>query len=188
MNLLKRWRKNGNGNVIVRRADETRETPPLARWRDLREQIDRAFDRVWRDFDRVWRDFERDPWSALARLPEPMGLTGMTVWNWPAVDVGEDDKAVTIRVDVPGLDEKDLDIELSGNLLTIRGSREDEWSESRWGVRRRERVSGSFVRTISLPSYVDADKIQARYDKGTLTITVPKLPGQGPRRVPITSG
>lgn len=185
MNLLKRWRGhdrnnasgNGGGNAIVEHRGDHRGLSKFRDLGDFRKQIDRAFDRVWRDFD-------RDPWTALTSLPEQLG----SISNWPAVDLAEDEKAVTLRVDVPGLDEKDLDVEVSGNMLTIRGSREDEWSGKKHGVRRRERISGSFARTITLPSYVDTAKVEAKYDKGTLTVTVPKIPGQGPKRVPVTVG
>lgn len=179
MNLLKKWRKSGReneGNALVKQRADGGEGGGLSRLRDFREQIDRTFDRVWREFD-------RNPWSALSTLPGQLG--GLS--NWPAVDMAEDDKAVTVRLDVPGLDERDLDVEVSGSLLTIRGQRKDEWSDQRGGVRRRERVSGSFARTITLPSYVDGEKVEARYDKGTLTIAVPKIPGRGPKRVAVTS-
>ena len=183
MNLLKKWRKQNDGEnrALVKHG---RSEEGLARIRDFRDKIDNAFDRIWRQWD-------RDPWSALKTLPQQFGSLahfGGGLANWPAVDMAEDEKSVTLRVDVPGLDEKDLDVEVSGNLLSIRGSRQDEWDENKHGVRRRERISGSFARTLTLPSYVDAQKIEARYDKGTLHITVPKVPGQGPKRVRILPG
>jgi len=183
MNLLKKWRKreHGDGNALVKhgRGGEQGLSRPGDFREHFREQIDRAFDRVWKDFD-------RDPWSALSTLPEQ--LSSLSSWNWPAVDMAEDDRAITLRVDVPGLDEKDLEVEVSGNLLTVRGSRRDEWDERKHGVRRRERVSGSFARTITLPQYADGANVEARYDKGTLTVTVPKVPGKGPKRVAVTAG
>jgi HSP20 family protein len=177
MKLLKRWREQdrvGSGSNAIIRHNQHRG---LTKADDFRKQIDRAFDRVWREFD-------RDPWTALTSLPEELG----SLSNWPAVDQAEDEHAITLRVDVPGLDEKDLDVEVSGNLLTIRGSREDEWNGKKHGIRRRERVSGSFARAITLPPYVDTGKVEAKYEKRTLAITVPKIPGQGPRRVQVTSG
>lgn len=180
MNILKKWRKQpepGNEpNTLVKHRPTGGDGGGLARFRDFREQIDRTFDRVWREFD-------RDPWSALSTLPNQLG--GLS--NWPAVDMAEDDNTVTLRVDVPGLDQKELDVEVSGNLLTIRGQRQDEWTDKQGGVRRRERVSGSFARTITLPSYADGEKVEASYNKGTLTINIPKVPGQGPKRVRVTA-
>ena len=91
-----------------------------------------------------------------------------------------------VEKSVPGLDEDDLEVHVSGRQLTIHGSRTDEWDDSRHGLRRRERVSGSFTRTITQPPYADTQNIEARYEKGTLHITVPKLPGHAPRRVKVT--
>lgn len=146
---------------------------------------DRGAGDLWRDFGRDPWDLVRDPWSMFDRLSERLGALAAP---WPAVDVSEDDNAVTVHCDVPGLDAKDLDVRVSGNLLTVSGSRQDEWSDKKGGVRRRERVSGSFSRTITLPAYVDADRVEARYDKGTLTVTVPKIPGKGPRRIAVQGG
>jgi HSP20 family protein len=176
MNLLKRWRKHENGGgsaggtTALSRRGEHGFDDVFSR---MRGELDRTFDRLW-----------KDPWSA---LDDSFGLPStLNTFNaWPAVDVSEDDHAVTLRVDVPGLDEKDLDVEASGNLLTIRGSREEEHADGKH--RRRERLTGSFVRTVTLPSYVDASALEARYDKGVLTITAPKQPGKGPRRVKVSS-
>jgi HSP20 family protein len=99
--------------------------------------------------------------------------------------VSEDDRGVTVRVDVPGLEPKDLDVDVSGNVLTIRGSRSEEHEDKRH--HRRERVSGSFVRSIPLPAHVDAAALEARYDKGVLTVTAPRIPGKGPKRVAVTA-
>jgi len=144
--------------------------------------LDRGFDQLWGDFDRNPWSLVRDPWSTLNQMSERLSALAA----WPAVDVSEDEQAVTVHCDVPGMDAKDLDVQLSGNLLTVSGSRKDEWSDKSRGVRRQERVSGSFSRTITLPGYVSADQLEAAYDKGTLTVTVPKVPGKGPRRVPVT--
>ena len=173
MNLLKRWRKhNGGGNAGGGAALANRGGDGADLLSRLRGEVDQAF-------ERVWRDFGRDPWSALNSFDLP------TFNAWPAVDVNEDDRAVTLRADVPGLDEKDLDVEVSGNRLTIRGSREEAHEDK--ANRRHERVTGSFVRTVTLPSYVDPAGVEARYDKGVLTVTVPKIPGRGPKRVSVSA-
>jgi len=127
-------------------------------------------------FERLWHGLESHPlahWGA-----EVGGL-------WPALDMVETDKEVTIAVDVPGMDPKDIDIEVSGNRLTLRGQRSDERSDNKGGVYRRERHSGSFERTVTLPDYADADKIEARYQNGTLTLRIPKVEGRGPKRVQV---
>jgi HSP20 family protein len=162
MNLLKKWRNSdrsdGNRTTALTKHDGGSDW-----FSRMRGEIDQAFDRFWT--------------GDLASLP---------AFNaWPAVDMSEDEDKLTLRVDVPGLDEKDVDIEISGNLLTIRGSREQEHTDSKH--RRRERLSGSFARTVTLPSYVDMAKVEARYDKGVLTLTAPKMPGKGPRRVKVSA-
>jgi HSP20 family protein len=184
MKLLSKWRKgDGNGGraLTTRRDGGGQGFKGLGRFRD---EVDKVFDRVWRDFD-------RDPWSAMTRWPDwssDFGRLGAAAnVSWPAIDMAEDEKAVTLRVDVPGLDEKDLDVSVSGGTLTISGSRADEWEDKGKGVFRRERVAGSFSRSVQLPSYVDPDKLEARYEKGTLTLIVPKVPGKGPRRVKVTA-
>lgn len=104
---------------------------------------------------------------------------------WPAVDVTEDERTLTVRADLPGLEAKDVDIEVSGNLLTLRSSRAQEHKEGDGGRYRHERYAGAFARTISLPPYADAERAEARYDNGVLTVTVPRVPGAAPKRVPV---
>jgi HSP20 family protein len=181
MNLVKRilkrdndhGRGHGHGTALA-----NRRGGPLGR----RDRF--GFDKLLQGFHDFDRDLWSNPWSAFERMGEQ--LNALSNWsNWPAVDVSEDDNTVTVRCDVPGLDPKDLDVRVSGNLLTVSGSRQHEWSDKKHGLRQQERVSGSFSRTITLPSYVDAEKVEARYDKGTLTVNVPKVPGKGPRRVTV---
>jgi HSP20 family protein len=177
MSLLQKRQKkkqgDGHSGTMVRRAPNGGE---LIRGSDYRRQVDRALELLWREFD-------RDPIRALGTIPSQLE----SLAEWPAVDIAEDDKALTLRIDVPGLDPKDVNVEISGNMLTIQGQREDEWTENERRVRRRERVSGSFARTITLPSYVDASKAEASYKNGTLTITISKIEGKGPKRVPVTA-
>ncbi len=132
----------------------------------FRHDMDDAFDRMWRTLQSSW--------------PKP-------AMEWPAIDIDEDDKLLCVRVDTPGIKPKDVEVELSGNQLTIRGSRESERRETKGSVHHHERISGRFYRTIPLPEYVDTSKIEARYDNGVLNIQIPKVPGRGPRRIPITA-
>lgn len=128
--------------------------------------------------NRTWHAFEREPLSVFNDFSA-----------WPAIDVAEDEKNLTLRVDVPGLRAKDLEVEASGNLLTVRGQREEEWKDQkRGGSYRHERFAGSFSRTITLPSYVNSDKIDAKYDQGVLVLTIAKIPGAGPKRVAVRAG
>jgi HSP20 family protein len=170
MKALSRLRKEGNGGEGVL---ETMETG-LARFRD---EMDRMIDRFWR---RPWE-------SPFSLFTESMAWPELKApWGaWPAIDIAEDDKAVVIRADVPGLEAKDVAVEVSGNALTIRGSREEEETQKTANVTRHERRFGKFERMITLPPHVDAGKVEAKYEKGTLTITVPRIPGEGPKRVEV---
>jgi len=181
MNLVKRLFRHddnhGRGTALAKR-----EGGGLLSRRD-QSGFKRGLDHLWRDVEHDPWSLVRDPWSTLERMGEQLDALS----RWPAVDVSEDDHAVTIHCDVPGMDAEDLDVRVSGDLLTVSGSRRDERSDDRRGVRLQERVSGSFSRTIPLPGYVDAEKLEARYEKGTLTVTVPKVLGKGPRRVAVTA-
>jgi HSP20 family protein len=100
---------------------------------------------------------------------------------WPAagaiavdVDMSETDKEVRVTADLPGVDEKDLDISLSDDCLIIKGEKKSEKEEKNGGRYYVERSYGAFERRIALPCEVDADKVKAEYKKGVLTITMPK--------------
>ncbi|MFA5040136.1 MAG: Hsp20/alpha crystallin family protein [Bdellovibrionales bacterium] len=92
-----------------------------------------------------------------------------------AIDVKEDDKAFHVTADLPGLTEKDIDVSFDDGLLTIRGEKKVEREEKKdtWHII--ERSSGSFARRLSLSATIDAGKIAAKFEKGVLTVTLPKL-------------
>lgn len=92
----------------------------------------------------------------------------------PSLDVAETESAIEVRMDVPGIKAKDLDIQLNANLLTIRGQRNEEREEKGKTYHRVERVSGEFSRTVPLPCTVDEDKVNAEYRDGVLIVTLPK--------------
>ncbi len=92
----------------------------------------------------------------------------------PRLDVSEDDKAVRIEVELPGMNEKDIDVTLSDRLLTIRGEKREEKEARDKDYYRRERAYGGFRRSIEVPTAVDASKIEAKFDRGVLTIELPK--------------
>ena len=105
----------------------------------------------------------------------------------PRVDVTETDEAYTVRADLPGLEEKDIQVSLEEGVLTIQGQHETEKEQDEKGVRWTERAKGSFHRVIQLPAEVDADKVAASYKQGVLTVTLPKRPEPKPevRSIPI---
>ncbi len=94
-------------------------------------------------------------------------------WN-PRVDIFEKDNNIIVKADLPGVDEKNLDIELEGSYLTIKGSKEEEHEEKGNGYSMFERTSGSFSRTIELPDNINTENIEAEYKKGVLSLTIPK--------------
>lgn len=175
MNLVKR--------LFTGNSDHDSQNLPAGRTQghsSRRFSPDPDIERAWRDLERDPLSIVRDPWSTLDRMSRSLPLG-----TWPAIDISEDERAMTVRCDVPGLDVKDLDVQVSGNVLTVSGSRDDEWKGKKHGVQRRERVSGRFARAVTLPSHIDGTKVDAKYDKGTLTITIPRIPGAGPRRVQV---
>src|SRR5712692_11388095 len=101
----------------------------------------------------------------------------------PPVDVYEDEHNITLKLEVPGIEEKDLDIKLENNTLTVRGERKFEKEEKEENFHRIERRYGSFARTFRLPSTVDAEKVEASYDKGLLKITIGKRAEAKPKQI-----
>src|SRR6202162_1652247 len=106
--------------------------------------------------------------------PEGQEETLTTTAFAPPVDVYEDEHNVTLKIEVPGIDEKDIDVRIENNTLTVHGERKFEKDEKEENYRRVERQYGSFTRTFSLPSTVDPEKVIATYDKGILKISLAK--------------
>src|SRR5271168_1079437 len=106
----------------------------------------------------------------------------------PAVDVYEDDHQVTLKIEVPGIDEKDIDVRLENNTLTVHGERKLEKEEKEENYRRVERQYGSFTRSSSLPNTVDAGRVSAQYDKGVLKIKLAKKVEAKPKQIKISVG
>jgi HSP20 family protein len=106
----------------------------------------------------------------------------------PAVDVYEDEHNVTLKIEVPGIDEKAIDVRIENNTLTVHGERKIEKEEKEENYRRVERQYGSFTRTFNLPPSVDAEKVQADYDKGVLNITLPKKAEAKPKQIKVNVG
>ncbi len=106
----------------------------------------------------------------------------------PAVDVYEDEHNVTLKVQVPGIDEKDIDIRIENNTLTLHGERKFEKEEKEENFRRVESSYGSFTRSFTLPETVDAEKVTADYSKGVLKITLPKKAEAKPKQIKVNVG
>src|SRR5467141_859153 len=103
----------------------------------------------------------------------------------PAVDVYEDEHNVTLKIEVPGIDEKDIDVRIENNTLTVHGERKIEKEEKEENFRRVERQYGSFTRQFTLPNTVDPEQVNATYDKGVLKITLAKKAEAKPKQIKI---
>ena len=106
----------------------------------------------------------------------------------PPVDVYEDEHNVTLKIEVPGIDEKDIDVRIENNTLTVHGERKFEKEEKEENYRRVERQYGSFTRTFTLPNTVDHDTVQADYDKGVLKIKLAKKAEAKPKQIKVNVG
>jgi HSP20 family protein len=106
----------------------------------------------------------------------------------PAVDVYEDEHKVSLKIEVPGIDEKDIDVRVENNTLTVQGERKIEKEEKEENYRRVERQYGSFTRTFTLPQTVDSENVSANYDKGVLKITLPKKAEAKPKQIKVNIG
>jgi HSP20 family protein len=143
----------------------------LMAWKPFRE-----VSRLRREMDRLWDDFFGPGRRALQPLVE----------EWvPAMDLSETADKVVVKAEVPGMEPKDIDISLSGDLLTIRGEKKSEREEKKENYHLVERSYGSFSRSVRLPAAVNADKIEARYEKGVLTITCPKKEKVKPKAIEV---
>ena len=106
----------------------------------------------------------------------------------PPVDVYEDEHKLVLKLEIPGVNESDLDVRLENSVLTVKGERKFEKEEKEENFHRIERRYGSFERTFRLPSSVDGEKAEANYDKGILSITVAKRPEAKSKQIKIGSG
>ena len=122
------------------------------------------------EMDRMFDEF----FEGRALAPWSQAWSGFA----PRVDVVETDEEIKVTAELPGLDAKDVDVTVSHNTLTLKGEKKQEHEETGEGYYRSERSYGSFERSISLPSTVEADKADATFDKGVLTVTFPKTTAQ----------
>ena len=141
----------------------------------FRQEFDRLFDDFSTGFG-VWpfgrRAFDMTP---------PRRGTGIAA-GAPAVDVVEKDSAFEITAELPGLDEKNIELNLADDVLTIRGEKSEEKEEKKKDFYLSERRYGTFQRSFRLPEHVDAEKIDAHFKNGVLTVTLPKTPAAAARQ------
>jgi HSP20 family protein len=117
-------------------------------------------------FDDFFGGFSLSPWAPLER--------GVPQVFTPRVDVSETDTEIKVSAELPGMEEKDIDVSLTRDTLTIKGEKKEESEEKGKDYYRMERSYGSFTRSIPLPVEVNTDKVEATFKKGVLDITLPK--------------
>ena len=135
----------------AKRTNQDSERPAVS----LQREMNRLFD------DFFGRDFFVEPFR------------GIGEWR-PALDVAETDTSVVVKADLPGLEVKDLDVSIRGDLLTIKGEKKEEKEEKTKSYHRVERHYGSFERSVRLPATVKADRVNASFKNGVLHIELPK--------------
>lgn len=138
--------------------------------RDVRP-MDRLFEDLWRGFDLA-----------------PAWGSGEGVFT-PCLDVRESEEEIVVRAELPGLEEKDFELSLEEDVLTIKGEKRTEHEAEREGHRHVETLSGRFERKLVLPTGIDPDRVHAAYRNGVLTVTLPKPVEARPevRSIPITT-
>ena len=146
----------------------------LTRWDPFREFVTLQ--------DRMNRLF-REPYG-----PEGREESLSTTTFAPPVDVYEDEHNVTLKIEVPGIDEKDIDVRIENNTLTVHGERKFEKEEKEENYRRVERQYGSFTRSFTLPNTVDPEQVHANYDKGVLKINLAKKAEAKPKQIKVNVG
>ena len=143
--------------------DQSAELTPFER------RVNRLFNDALGNFDWALRDSVGAAWV-------------------PSVDISEQSDAIRISAEIPGVNPDQVKIAVEGNVLTISGTKEQVAQEQTERVHRYERTYGAFERTFTLPATVDADRIQAGYTNGVLTVTLPKAEKAKPRQIEVTVG
>jgi HSP20 family protein len=145
----------------------------IVRWDPFRE-----LNEMQRSMDQLIRNF-----GPTGGREEALGTNFV-----PAVDVYEDEHGITLKLEVPGIDEKDLDVRVENNTLAVHGERKFEKEEKEENFQRIERRYGSFTRTFTLPNTVNTDEVQADYDKGVLKIHLNKRAEAKPKQIKVNIG
>jgi HSP20 family protein len=149
----------------------------LTRWDPFRE-FSTMQDRMNR-MNRLFRE---------AYSPEGQEEALTTTTFAPPVDIYEDEHSIALKMEVPGIDEKDIDVRVENNTITVHGERKIEKDEKEENFRRVERQYGSFTRSFTLPSSVDPEQVSADYDKGVLKINLAKKAEAKPKQIKVNVG
>lgn len=170
---------------LVKRRDREHERGEARRDEGGLMSLQREMNRLFDDF---FQDLDLPVPSLFGRRDLGWGGTGGALFT-PSVDVSETDRDVVVSVELPGLDQKDVAVELDEHSLTLSGEKKEEREEKQGAWLRREARYGSFHRVVPLPAGIDRDKAKAKFRKGVLTVTLPKRPEarQASHRVTIES-
>lgn len=128
-----------------------------------------------REMDNLWNRFFGET---------PLARRVAEEW-WPTVDMSETKDSFIVKAELPGLDAKDVEVSISGDVLTIKGEKKKEEEEKDEHHYRAERYYGSFQRSFQLPTSIKADKIEAAFDKGVLKVTLPKVEEAKKKRIEV---
>jgi HSP20 family protein len=142
----------------------------------------------------IWR-FGRiaDPMTEMQRLQREMnrifsGATELYAHDFPAINVWRSENGAIVTAELPGVDPSKIDISVVGDIFTLTGSREPAPLKEGESYHRQERTHGRFARTLQLPFQVDAAKVEAKYEKGVLYITLPRVEAEMPKKIAIKVG
>ncbi|GMQ88916.1 MAG: Hsp20/alpha crystallin family protein [Gammaproteobacteria bacterium] len=139
----------------------------------------------WNILNQLHGEVDRMFNTRLGRIGEDNEqLLSSSDWT-PAVDIKEEDSRYIIRADVPGVDPKDIEINMEDGVLSIKGERHSETTDEREGYKRVERVRGSFFRRFSMPDTADAEAVTAKSKDGVLEIVIPKQEKLQPKRIQV---
>ena len=145
-------------------------TPARDVWQPL-TSLQNEMNRLFDDFTGGWHGWPMPRLFEPTEFPKLLGEAGPIS---PRVDVSESDKAITVTAELPGMDEKDIEVVLSDGVLRIKGEKKEEAEDKKKDYYMMERRYGSFQRAFRLPEEVDDKKVSAAFSKGVLRVTVPK--------------
>lgn len=147
--------------------ENEKKTEGITPWRPLSE-----LSRLERALERRFEDFWRRPWTGLT-WPEGFRFRGLG-FQEPAIEIYEEKDEVVVKAEIPGLKREDLEIDVSGNLLTIKGEKKQTEEVKEKGYYYSERSYGSFTRTVEIPKEIQPDKGRAGFKDGVLEVRFPK--------------
>lgn len=162
----------------LKKEDELQSVPVSVRGEGAAREPFRALDQIHNDMDRLFGEFFRGfSGRSLLDLPFPSVPAQTEGWLRPNVDISSTKDEYTIHVELPGVDEKDVHVELTGDTLRISGAKKQEKENKERNYYSMERSYGSFQRVLALPEDARRDDISAAFKQGVMTITIPRQEG-----------